>query len=204
MTLSSYDRLLKLKVREEHKGLWGPCYLIVWWITLFIISPVQLKLPNNFYPPCKSGNVLMKKKRVVHLFSFPCRLEVLDLDPESQSGWINWDIWRWNWRTMKHTGLDFRIWCQIIHTLTCHAECKPHSPLLLKKKMEMKLEFYFWNVSFLLRGNRFVTFMLAMDCIDVINMHASSQCLHTLYTVYHGTNRFITHTFKKQKGKLLS
>lgn len=141
-----------------------------------------------------------EKKRVLHLFSFSCRLGVLDLDPESQRGWINWDIWRWKWRTMQHTGPDFRIWCQIIHTLTCHAEFKRHIPLLLKK-MELKLEFYFWNVSFLLRGNRLVTFMFELDCVGVINMHASSQCLYTLYTVYNGTNTFITLTFEKQKGK---
>jgi len=36
------------------------------------------------------------------------------------------------------------------------------------------------------------TFMSVLDYGDVINMHASSQCLYALDIVYHGALRFIT------------
>lgn len=72
---------------------------------------------------------------------------------------------------------------------------KPHVETLVKK-LRLKLGFYFRNrmcFSFNVK-KRLVeaTFLPVLDYGDHLYMHASSQCLHRLDTVYHASLRFIT------------
>lgn len=70
---------------------------------------------------------------------------------------------------------------------------KPHIQHLVKK-LKLKLGFYFRNKScFSFEAKRrLATFMPVLDYGDVLYMHASSQCLHAIDTVYHSALRFIT------------
>ena len=72
---------------------------------------------------------------------------------------------------------------------------KPHIQQLVKK-LKQKLGFYFRNKAcFSFEAKKRLvaaTFMSVLDYGDVLYMHASAQCLHTLDTVYHGALRFIT------------
>ena len=65
----------------------------------------------------------------------------------------------------------------------------------LVKKLKLRLGFYFRNKSCFsfAAKKRLVAgiFLSLMDYGDVLYMHASSQCLHSLDSVYHGALRFI-------------
>lgn len=64
------------------------------------------------------------------------------------------------------------------------------------KRLKLKLSFYFRIKSCLSLNSKkrlgAATFMSVLDYGDVVYMHASSQSLHALDTVYHGTLRFVT------------
>lgn len=72
---------------------------------------------------------------------------------------------------------------------------KPHIVELLKK-LRIKLGFFFRNKScFSYEAKKRLvsaTFLSVLGYGDVVYMNASSQCLHSLDTVYHGALRFIT------------
>jgi len=67
---------------------------------------------------------------------------------------------------------------------------QPHIQQLVKK-LKLRLGFYFRNKS-CFSFNAKKRLVAACDDGDVLYMQASSQCLHSLDTVYHGALRFIT------------
>ena len=72
---------------------------------------------------------------------------------------------------------------------------KPHIQQLLKK-LKIKLGFYFRNKScFTFEAKKRLvaaTFLSVLDYGDVLYTNASSKCLQSLDTVYHGALRFVT------------